>query len=138
MRRRVALAISIAVAALVFAALAVPVITITVQQLGAGATDVLAPCSKAWVDHEFAIKSNGIVLDKVKVKFDSDLPAGTYIRVELRTANGDLLSSGEVTLDSDLPAGTPITIDLSPDLDIWQILQYDKVDVVVAGPQVTG
>jgi len=127
-----ALALSLAVAA----ALAVPVIQVTIQQLGAGYSDVLSPVGKAWVNHEFKIEDGKIVLDKVKVKFDKDLPQGSYIRIELRDSDDNVLASGETTLTQDLSAGTWLEIDLSPDLDIYNIIQYSRIVVVVAGTEV--
>lgn len=127
----------ILLAVLVATALAVPVIQLTVQQLGVGYKNVLSPCSKAWVDHVFTITPSGIKLDKVRLKFDADLPAGTYIRVELRDNSDNVLSSGEMTLASDLPAGNTIVIDLNPDLDIYGIRHYKRIVVLVAGEEVT-
>lgn len=130
--------IAIILSVLVTGILAVPVIQITIQQLGAGVAEIISPCNKAWVDHIFSIRKGGIKLDSVRVKFDKDLSKGTYIRVELRDSNDGILTSGEVTLQSDLPANAPIVIDLNPDLNIGQLLQYAKIVIVVAGQQVTG
>ena len=129
--------IPILVAIFVASALAVPVISITVQQLGVGHREVLTPVNTAYVDHVFSIVGGHIVLDKVKIKFDQDLPAGSYIRVELLDSSGDVLSSGDLTLASDLPAGDTVLVDLSPDLGICDLLDYDSISLLVAGPSVT-
>jgi len=127
----------ILVAIFVASALAVPVISITVQQLGVGHREVLTPVNTAYVDHVFSIVGGHIVLDKVKIKFDQDLQAGSYIRVELLDSSGDVLSSGDLTLASDLPAGDTVLVDLSPDLGICDLLDYDSISLLVAGPSVT-
>lgn len=134
--KKLLLALSLAVSLAVTASLAVPIIQVTVQQLGAGYSDVLSPVGKAWVNHVFAIDNGKVVLDKVKVKFDKDLPKGTYIRVELRDSNDNVLASGETTLTQDLPKGTHITIDLQPNLDVYGIIKYSRIVVVVAGAEV--
>jgi len=127
----------ILVAIFVASALAVPVISITVQQLGVGHREVLTPVNTAYVDHVFSVVGGHIVLDKVKIKFDQDLQAGSYIRVELLDSSGDVLSSGDLTLASDLPAGDTVLVDLSPDLGICDLLDYDSISLLVAGPSVT-
>jgi len=122
----------------VVAALAVPIIQVTVQQLGAGSAIVASPVGAAKVDYVFGYDSNGrLVLTAVKVSFDRDLPKGSYIRVELRDSADNLVSGGEVTLTKDLKKGDVITIDLTPDLDYGGIIAFAKVVVVVAGPQIT-
>ena len=118
------------------AALAVPVIQVTVQQLGAGYSDVLSPVGKAWVNHVFKVEDLQLKLDAVKVKFDRDLPEGAYIRVELRDCNGETLASGEVTLERHLHAGEWLCIDLTPDLGVYGLIQYQRVVLVVAGAEV--
>lgn len=127
----------ILVAIFVASALAVPVISITVQQLGVGHREVLTPVNTAYVDHVFSIVGGHIVLDKVMIKFDQDLQTGSYIRVELLDSSGDVLSSGDLTLASDLPAGDTVLVDLSPDLGICDLLDYDSISLLVAGPSVT-
>mgnify|MGYP000580737499 CR=1 FL=1 len=134
MKKYVALSVIIALA--VVSALAVPVIQLIVQQLGAGYSAILSPVSKGWVNHIFAIKDFKIVLDKIKVKFDKELPAGTYIRIELRDNNDNVLTSGSITLSDNTPAGTWIYIDLNPDLGLYDLVKYQKIVVVVAGPEV--
>jgi len=137
--RSKALLLSLAIAFAVTAVLAVPVIQVTVQQVGAGYSDVLAPCSKAYVNHVFKIENCRIKLDAVKVKFDKDLLKGTTIKVELRELrdSGDhTLTCGSIELAEDLPAGTWITVDLEPDLGIYDLLKYDRIVVVVVGPEV--
>jgi len=129
----VALALSLAVAA----TLAVPIIQVSIQQLGAGYNDVLSPANRAWVNHVFSVDEGKVILDKVKVKFDTDLPAGSYIRVELRDNNDNVLASGETTLAEDLPAHTWTYIDLQPNLDIYGIIQYSRIVVAVAGAEVS-
>ena len=133
-----ALLLSLAIAFAVTAVLAVPVIQVTVQQVGAGYSDVLAPCSKAYVNHVFKIEIENcrIKLDAVKVKFDKDLLKGTTIRIELRDSGDHVLASALVELGADLPAGTWITVDLEPDLGIYDLLKYDRIVVVVVGPEV--
>lgn len=137
MREMAKKAIPLLAALAITVALAVPLIQITVQQLGAGYRDVLAPCSKAWVNHVFKIEDLKILLDGVKIKFDEDLPAGAYIRVELRDNSDNVLAAGEKTLASDLPAGTWVFVDTSPDLGIYDIIKYDRIVVVVAGAEVS-
>jgi len=129
--------VPVIVSAVVVGALAVPLISVAVQQLGAGYSEVLSPVGKAWVNHVFAVVHGRIVLDKVRVKFDRDLPQGAYIRVELRDSNDRVLASGEVTLQQPLLAGQWLVIDLSPDLGIQKILRYSRVVVLVSGPEVT-
>lgn len=136
-RNRKAFVTALLASLLVASALAVPLIQVVVQQLGAGYADVLSPVNYAGVNHVFKIDNGQIYLDKVKITFDKDLPAGSYVRVELRDSSGNVLSSGEVTLQNDLSAGTPLVVDLSPDLDIYGIIQYSRIVVLVAGPEVT-
>jgi len=131
------LLLALAVAFAVTAVLAVPVIQVTVQEIGAGYRDVLAPCGKAWVNHIFKIEDCRIKLDAVKVKFDEDLSKGATIRIELRDSGDNVLASALVELGADLPAGTWITVDLTPDLGIYDLLKYDRIVVVVVGPEVS-
>jgi len=126
------------VAVLVAAALAVPIVELSVQQLGAGAGDVISPVNKAWINYVFSKTSgNKLVISGVKVKFDSDLPTGSYIRVEIRDSDDDVAASGEVTLDSDLSANTWIMIDLSPDIDGLGLQNFYRVVIVVSGQEVS-
>jgi len=140
-RRRLRGVLSVLVPVLVSTAvvgvLAVPLVGVVVQQLGAGYSDVVPPVGRAWVNHVFAVVHGRIVLDKVRVKFDKDLPKGAYIRVELRDSNDRVLASGEVTLQQPLSAGQWLVIDLSPDLGIQKIIEYSRIVVVVSGPEVT-
>jgi len=124
------------VAIAVVTALAVPITDVTVQQLGAGVGYVVSPVNVAVVNHVFSVKDGKIVLDAVKIAFDKDLPVGSYIRVELRDYNDSVLASGEITLQSDLSAGTFIIIDVEPDLDVYDIMKYHHIVVVVAGKEV--
>ena len=134
--RSKALLLALAVAFAVTAVLAVPVIQVTVQEIGAGYRDVLSPCSEAYVNHIFKIEDCRIKLDAVKVKFDEDLSKGATIRIELRDSGDNVLASALVELGADLPAGTWITVDLTPDLGIYDLLKYDRIVVVVVGPEV--
>ena len=132
-----ALLLSLAIAFAVTAVLAVPVIQVTVQQVGAGYSDVLAPCSAAWIDHKFKLEKCRVELDAVEVAFDEDLSKGTTIKVELRDSEDNMLTCGLVVLAEDLPAHTPIIVDLTPNLGIYDLLKYDRVIVVVIGPEVS-
>ena len=126
------------VAVLVAAALAVPIVELSVQQLGAGAGDVISSVNKAWINYVFSKTSgNKLVISGVKVKFDSDLPTGSYIRVEIRDSDDDVVASGEVTLDSDLSANTWIMIDLAPDIDGLGLQNFYRVVIVVSGQEVS-
>jgi len=134
MRKYVALSVLLALA--VVSALAIPIIQLIVQQLGVGYAGIISPVSKGWINHIFAIRNFKIVLDKVKIKFDKELQAGTYIRVELRDNNDNVVAFGEITLADNTPAGTWIYIDLDPDLGLYDLIEYQKIVVVVAGPEV--
>ena len=134
--KRLVKALPLLMAILVTVALAIPLIEVSVQQLGAGFSEVVPPVNKAWVRHVFKVVNGRIVLDGVKVKFDKNLPAGTFIRIELRDSDDNVLASGEVTLDSELPAGQWLFID-TDDLEVNEIVEYDRVVVVVAGYEVS-
>lgn len=136
MNRKYIVVLSLILSLGIAGALAVPVIQVTVQDLGAGYSDVLSPVDHAWVNHVFKIEQHKIYLDAVRIKFDGDLPQGAYIRIELRDCNDNVLASGETILSQDLQAGTSIEIDVSPDLDLYSMIQYDKIVVVVAGNEV--
>jgi len=135
-RNRVVTVLAVLVSVLVVSVLAIPIIQVTVQQLGAGYADVICPVGKAWIKHVFVIEQGKIKLKGLKVKFDSDLGAGTYIRIELRDANDNAIASGEITLDSELPAGTYVQVDISPILGVYEMLQYSRIVIVVSGPEV--
>ncbi len=122
---------------LVSFALAVPVIEVVVQKLGAGTSVVLSPANKAVVNHVLIFSNNKIELAYVKLAFDEDLPSGTYIRVELRDQQENVLSYADVTLGNDLGHGTQIQLELNPHLDITKIISYDHIAVVVSGPTVS-
>ncbi len=122
-------------ALLVTAALSVPVIQVTIQQLGVGASEVLSPAGRAWVNFVLAAQG-GVKLVSVKVKFDKPLSSGTFIRVELRDSSDEVLAAGEVALGSDLEKGQWLTVDISPDLDVWDLMKVEKVVLVVAGSEI--
>ena len=126
------------VAVLVTAVFAVPVIHTMIQQLGAGAGEVLTPVDKAWMNYVFS-KNNGnkLVISGIRVMFDKDLPAGSYIRVEIRDSDDNVFASGEKTLGSDLPAHTWTTIDVEPDIDGLGMQNFYKVVVIVAGQEIS-
>jgi len=121
---------------IVTTALAVPLIQLTVQQLGAGYADVMSPVSSAKVSYVFKLQGSGICIDAVKLKFDKDLPAGSYIHLELRDANDAVLASGDMVLNNNLQAGQSITVDFNPDLGLYDMLKYSRIVVVVAGSDV--
>jgi len=122
---------------LVSFALAVPVIQVIVQKLGAGTSVVLSPANKAVVNYVFVFTNNKIELAYVKIKFDQTLTAGSYIRVELRDAQENTLAYAEVTLQNDLQSGTAIQLELNPHLGITGIMSYDHIVVVVSGAEVS-
>jgi len=135
-RRYLPVLLALTASVIVAAAVAVPLMQLTVQQIGAGYADVLSPVNNARVSHVFKIQGSGIYIDAVKMVFDKDLPAGSYIRVELRDANDVVLASGEVVLNNNLPAGQSITVDTNPNLGFYDILRYSKIVVVVTGTDV--
>ncbi|MGC9014902.1 MAG: hypothetical protein ACP5KW_11055 [Thermoproteota archaeon] len=118
-------------------ALAVPVIQVLVQKLGAGSSLVLSPANKAVVNHVFVISNGKIELAYVKVAFDQDLDAGTRIRVELRDAQDNVIAYADTTLSQALPAKTFIQLELSPHLNLQSIFNYDHIVVVVAGVELS-
>jgi len=122
---------------LVSFALAVPVIQVIVQKLGAGTSVVLSPANKAVVNYVFTFANNKISLAYVTIKFDQTLISGSYIRVELRDSQDNILAYAETTLQNDLQSGTPIQLQLNPALDITGIMNYDHIVVIVSGPQVS-
>ncbi len=108
----VAAAAAALVAAIAFAA-AFAIFNVNVQRIGAGKAAVSSPVSSAVVRYVLSKDSgNRLVLTAVEVKFDADLPPGTYIRVELTDDNDNIVSAGDKTLDSSVSAGTWIRIDL--------------------------
>ena len=127
----------LAVALLAAAALAIPSIQVYVQMIGAGVAKVQAPVGAAAVNFVLLVNHNGVVLDAVKLVFDKDLPAGSYVRIELLDYNGIVLTAGEAVLDADLPAGKELVVDLIPDLDVYGIAAVSAVAIVVTGPGVT-
>jgi len=122
---------------LVSFALAVPVIQVVVQKLGAGSSVVLSPCNKAVVNYVFVVSNGKIGITAVQVAFDQGILAGSRIRIELRDAQDNTLASADTTLSQDLSANTPIQISLSQSLGIQDILNLDHVVVVVSGPTIS-
>jgi len=134
-RRDVVVAAVLALA--VTAAFSVPLIQVTLQQLGAGAVEVVSPVGRVWVNHVLALADSKICVDAVKVRFDADLPAGTRIRVEIRDQGDSVIAAGEATLANPLQAGSWLTIDLQPNLGIQDIAgKYHRLAILVAGPEV--
>jgi hypothetical protein len=131
------LVLSLLAVFLVSFALAVPVIQVAVQKLGAGSSVVLSPCDKAVVNYVIVISNGKIEIAYVKVAFDKDLDAGTRIRVELRDSQENVLASADTTLSQALSAKTPIQIELTPHLSLQNILSYDHIAVVVVGPELS-
>ena len=123
------------VALLITSALAIPLIQVSVQQLGAGYSEVAPPANKVHVKHEFKVVNGKITLDGVRLKFDKDLPSGTFIRVELRDEDDNVLASGEIKLEKSLSANEWVFID-TDDLCIDEIIKYDRVVVIVADHEV--
>jgi len=120
----------VALALAVAAALSVPLIEVTVQSLGSGEAAVASPVGRAWVAYVFTAPPTR--LSAVRIRFDAPLPAGSWIRVELRGDGGAVLASGELTLSAELPAGQWVEVDVEPDLPPPF---HSSVAIVVAGPQ---
>jgi hypothetical protein len=134
-RRLLLLALALVAVAAVAAATSLPVFTVIVQKIGAGAVRVESPVTSATVRYVFEKDSaKRLVLTAVEVKFDKDLPSGTYIRVELVDEADNVVSAGEAVLSSALPANTWLRIGLETPLRLPR-QAFSEVVVFVQCPQ---
>ncbi len=111
--------------------MAIPTITVTVQQAAMGEQTIAAPVSTANVN--LGISSDGTSLVSVDVAFDQALQAGSVIYVYVLDSSGAVIGSGSATLTSSLAAGTAQTITLSTSANLASVA---SVKVLVLGPKV--
>jgi hypothetical protein len=127
-------------ATMVGAALAVPSITVNVQNIGAGGpTKVQVPGGVATANVTWVLATNPDYVKGVKVTFDQDVPSGTTIIVKVYAQGDDPNDPNtapsivkQVTLSADLPAGNAQEIDFDSPVAIGS--NIDKVAVVLVGP----
>jgi len=124
-----ALAIGIAIFFVSYALAAVMNIQ-GVTFLGGGEAEVTSPnvTGVSWIIER---QGNRWMVAGVSLRFDSDLPSGSTIYVELIDSGGNAIASGSLTLTSDLPSGQPVSVSTSPSVRSQEIA---KVAVSVAGP----
>jgi len=134
-KKVIPLALALALA-LIGAALAVPTITLNVQEIGAGGPDyVVSPADNAYIN--WTLATNPDWVSGVSVEFDKDIPAGSTIIVKIyyygttpsSTAAADV--QVEYPVSNDIAAGTPVSISFGSDIPISDL---DRIAVVVVGP----
>ncbi|NJE10866.1 hypothetical protein [Thermococcus sp. MAR1] len=138
-KRLIPLALAL-VLALVGAALAVPAITVNVQEIGAGGPKVVSvPGGVSTADVDWVLATNPDYVKGVKVTFDQPLDAGVTIIVKVYASDDDPTAPNtapttvkSVTLSSALAANTPYEIDFDSPIAIGS--NINSVAIVLIGP----
>ena len=138
-KKVIPLALALALA-LIGAALAVPAITVNVQNIGAGGPKLVqVPGGVTQADVDWVLATNPDFVKGVKVTFDQALDEGTTIIIKVYASGDDPndpnatpTTKKEVTLSSALAANTPYEIDFDSPIAIGP--NIDKVAIVLVGP----
>jgi len=121
--------ISLALVALLLTAvlgLAVPMITVNVQEIGSGTTSVCSP--SLYGGFYFVVDYGNIT--GVKMEFPVELPAGLTIYVAVTNSSGSV-STGNYTIGAQgLDPNTPVVVDIDPPI---QYGDEDTVKVTLVG-----
>ncbi|WP_297435943.1 hypothetical protein [Thermococcus sp.] len=133
-KRLIPLALAL-VLAMVGAALAVPQISVTIQNLGQGSKTITSTVNAASVD--FTVSSDGTQITGVKVKVvdqnDNPVTSGT-VYVQLLDSGNNVVASGSGSPDSN----GIVTITFSSPVDIQANTGAYSVAVTYQGSSVTG
>jgi len=114
-------------------ALALPIINLTVQQVGEGQTEVLSPFDNGRVNWVFD-QNDPRIITGVNIIADKDLPQNTIVKVMLLDENENIIAKGQVQLNQDVTAGNTLpTITFDNPTEIKNV---QSVVVVAVGPQV--
>jgi len=118
------------VLAMIGAALAVPVITVNVQDIGAGEQSVLSPANNANVTWDLA--ANPDYVEGGYVSLDNTLNAGSIVYLKVYNSAGTLIAIGNYTVNTTISAGTPIPIAFNSSVNVQDMY---NVAVVAVGPK---
>ena len=124
-KRLIPLALAL-VLALVGAALAVPVITVNIQQIGAGSNPVLSPVDVANIS--WTLASNPDYVSGAVIVFDQTIPAGSQVYLKIYNSTGSIIALG---VNATTTSTNTVTISFTSDVDITKM---ETAAVVVKGP----
>ncbi|KQH82222.1 hypothetical protein AMR53_06330 [Thermococcus thioreducens] len=96
--------------------LAVPTITVNVQEIGTGANRLVSP---VW-EGRYTLWQSGTDLVAVELILTADMPAGTVVHVILKNSSGVVVSNGTLVVGpGGIPAGTPFNVTVTPVNSAW-------------------
>ncbi|WP_258084127.1 DUF2341 domain-containing protein [Thermococcus thermotolerans] len=96
--------------------LAVPTITVNVQEIGTGANRLVSP---VW-EGRYTLWQSGTDVVAVELILTADMPAGTVVYVMLKNSSGVVVSNGTLVVGSGgIPAGTPFNVTVTPVNSAW-------------------
>ena len=117
-------------------------ITLDVQQIGVGETDLASPIDNAKIDFNiarFSADVNGVtethnIIDKCTIVADKDIVDGSHVFCKLTDVDGNVVAEGATWISPGVSAGDPFMVFIdSDDFPANRVQNIHDVTLVVQG-----